>query len=107
MANPPLNDRASDVLVIGAESGGMSTAFTAAKAGLDVVEKPPVIGGTTTFSGGALWIPGNRRCGEGATRGRRWSTLRTGPETNSTLRPSRPISIRGRRCSTSSSARLK
>ncbi|MDA7419015.1 FAD-dependent oxidoreductase [Xenophilus arseniciresistens] len=48
-----------DVLVIGAGAGGLSTAITARKNGLDVVvvEKEPVFGGTTAFSGGVLWIP--------------------------------------------------
>lgn len=51
-----------DVLVIGSGAGGMSTAITARKNGLDViiVEKEPVFGGTTAFSGGVLWVPGNR-----------------------------------------------
>ncbi len=53
-----------DVLVIGSGAGGMSTAITAAKQGLNViiVEKEPVFGGTTAFSGGVLWIPGNKIC---------------------------------------------
>lgn len=48
-----------DVLVIGSGAGGLSTAITAKKNGLDVivVEKEPVFGGTTAFSGGVLWIP--------------------------------------------------
>ncbi|WP_271408343.1 FAD-dependent oxidoreductase [Pseudomonas sp. Q1-7] len=51
-----------DVLVIGAGAGGLSTAITAKKQGLDVVviEKDACFGGTTAFSGGVLWIPGNR-----------------------------------------------
>ncbi|MGF6609583.1 succinate dehydrogenase/fumarate reductase flavoprotein subunit [Paraburkholderia sp. WSM4175] len=51
-----------DVLVIGSGAGGLSTAITARKHGLDVVviEKEPFFGGTTAFSGGVLWIPGNR-----------------------------------------------
>jgi succinate dehydrogenase/fumarate reductase flavoprotein subunit len=50
-----------DVLVIGAGAGGLTTAVTAKKAGLDVlvVEKEAVFGGTTALSGGWLWIPCN------------------------------------------------
>ena len=50
-----------DLLVIGSGAGGLSTAITAKKHGLDVVviEKEAVFGGTTAFSGGVLWIPGN------------------------------------------------
>ncbi|WP_157269039.1 FAD-dependent oxidoreductase [Azohydromonas aeria] len=50
-----------DLLVIGSGAGGLSTAITARKHGLDVVviEKDSVFGGTTAFSGGVLWIPGN------------------------------------------------
>jgi succinate dehydrogenase/fumarate reductase flavoprotein subunit len=56
-------DITCDVLVIGSGAGGLSTAITARKHGLDVVvvEKAPVFGGTTAFSGGVLWIPGNGR----------------------------------------------
>jgi succinate dehydrogenase/fumarate reductase flavoprotein subunit len=51
-----------DVLVIGSGAGGLATAITARKAGLDVVvaEKEPLFGGTTAFSGGVLWIPGSK-----------------------------------------------
>lgn len=51
-----------DVLVIGSGAGGLATAITARKHGLSVIviEKEPVFGGTTAFSGGVLWIPGNR-----------------------------------------------
>ncbi len=57
-------DAECDVLVIGSGAGGLSTAITAAKGGLKVivVEKAEVFGGTTAFSGGVLWIPGNRHC---------------------------------------------
>jgi succinate dehydrogenase/fumarate reductase flavoprotein subunit len=55
-------DLSCDVLVVGSGAGGLSTAITARKCGLDVivVEKDQYFGGTTAFSGGVLWIPGNR-----------------------------------------------
>jgi len=48
-------------LVIGAGAGGLSTAITAKKHDLDVIviEKDDCFGGTTAFSGGVLWVPGN------------------------------------------------
>lgn len=51
-----------DVLVVGAGAGGMAAAFAAAAHGLDVclVEKEPVVGGSTALSGGVIWAPGNR-----------------------------------------------
>jgi len=54
-------DKTCDVLVVGSGAGGLSTAITARKNGLDVIiiEKEPFFGGTTAFSGGVLWIPGN------------------------------------------------
>lgn len=50
-----------DVLVIGSGAGGLSTAVTAKHLKLDVlvVEKEPLVGGTTARSGGFLWVPGN------------------------------------------------
>lgn len=59
-------DRECDVLVLGSGVGGLSTAIVARKHGLDciIAEKEPVFGGTTAFSGGVLWIPGNRHCRE-------------------------------------------
>jgi len=50
-----------DVLVAGSGAGGLSAAVTAATLGLNVivVEKEPVFGGTTAWSGGWLWIPRN------------------------------------------------
>lgn len=57
-----ISDRTCDVLVIGSGAGGLSTAITARKEGLDavVIEKESWFGGTTAYSGGVLWIPGNR-----------------------------------------------
>jgi succinate dehydrogenase/fumarate reductase flavoprotein subunit len=51
-----------DVLVVGSGAGGLSTAITARKSGLDVIiiEKERYFGGATAFSGSVLWIPGNR-----------------------------------------------
>lgn len=50
-----------DLLVIGSGAGGLSTAVTAAWHGLKVVvvEKEPVFGGATAWSGGWMWVPLN------------------------------------------------
>lgn len=50
-----------DVVVVGAGAAGMSAAITAAVNGLDTVliEKSPYWGGSTSRSGGGVWIPGN------------------------------------------------
>jgi succinate dehydrogenase/fumarate reductase flavoprotein subunit len=50
-----------DLLVIGSGAGGLSAAVTAAHHGLGVivVEKEPVFGGTTAWSGGWMWVPRN------------------------------------------------
>lgn len=56
---PPPPD--CDVLVVGSGAGGLSVAVTAAWRGLNVLvaEKESVLGGTTAWSGGWLWIPRN------------------------------------------------
>ena len=66
-------NRVCDVLIVGSGAGGLSTAITAKKGGLDVViiEKEAFFGGTTAYSGGVLWIPGNphaRKAGINDTR---------------------------------------
>lgn len=50
-----------DVLVVGAGAGGLAAAIVARSLGLSVIaaEKEPLFGGTTAWSGGWLWIPGN------------------------------------------------
>ncbi len=50
-----------DVLVVGTGAAGMTAAVVASKAGARVlmVEKDALFGGTSAFSGGMIWIPGN------------------------------------------------
>ena len=50
-----------DLLVVGSGAGGLSGAVTAAYHGLSVVvvEKAPVLGGATAWSGGWMWAPCN------------------------------------------------
>ena len=52
----------TDLLVVGSGAAGFSAALTASHAGLSVlmVEKEPQFGGTTAYSAGVIWIPGNR-----------------------------------------------
>ena len=54
---------AYDVVVIGAGAGGMTAAAVAAAEGLRVlvIEKTEFVGGTTSWSGGMVWIPANSK----------------------------------------------
>ncbi len=54
-------DEQFDVVVVGAGGAGMAAAITAAHQGLKVVivEKSRYWGGSTSRSGGGVWIPGN------------------------------------------------
>jgi succinate dehydrogenase/fumarate reductase flavoprotein subunit len=51
-----------DLLVIGSGAAGLCAAATGAIMGLDVIvaERAPVLGGTTAWSGGWMWLPRNR-----------------------------------------------
>ena len=50
----------TDVVVVGS-GGGLCGAVTAAAQGLEtlVIEKEPLVGGSTAMSGGVLWLPNN------------------------------------------------
>lgn len=49
-----------DVLVVGSGGGALTGAYTAASQGLRtlVLEKTPLFGGTSAYSGAAVWLPG-------------------------------------------------
>ena len=60
-AKSPPREVDCDFLVIGSGAAGLSAAVTAAWHGLKVVvvEKDPVCGGATAWSGGWMWVPRN------------------------------------------------
>ncbi|WP_148615583.1 FAD-dependent oxidoreductase [Nocardioides rubriscoriae] len=51
-----------DVIVVGSGGGALTGAALAARAGLSVavVERTPLLGGTSAYSGGACWLPGSQ-----------------------------------------------
>lgn len=55
-------DEQFDFVVVGSGGGSMCAALVMRKAGKSVliVEKTPLLGGTTARSGGVMWIPNNR-----------------------------------------------
>ncbi|SIO31069.1 FAD-dependent oxidoreductase [Vannielia litorea] len=59
-----------DLLVAGSGAAGLAAAVVAADRGLRVVvaEKAEMIGGTTAWSGGWIWAPGNPVCAAAGTR---------------------------------------
>src|SRR3954464_1502815 len=59
--NRPWDDQV-DLLVLGSGAGGLGAAVVAANEGLTtlVLEKTEFVGGTTAYSAGTCWIPGNR-----------------------------------------------
>src|SRR5579875_579746 len=54
-------DEEYDLIVLGAGAGGMTAALVATLEGVKtlLVEKTDQVGGTTAYSSGAVWIPGN------------------------------------------------
>ncbi|HBD92046.1 MAG: FAD-binding dehydrogenase [Rhodobacteraceae bacterium GWE1_64_9] len=62
--------RDCDLLVIGSGAAGLAAAVVAAHHGLRVIlaEKAPVLGGTTAWSGGWIWAPGNPVCARHGTQ---------------------------------------
>jgi len=59
-------DETVDFLVVGAGGGGMTAAIRAHDLGAEtlIVEKAPVYGGSTAWSGGVIWVPNNPCMGE-------------------------------------------
>lgn len=55
-----------DVVVVGSGGAGLLAASVAAEAGcsVTVVDRAPVLGGTTAVSGGMLWVPNNHHMAE-------------------------------------------
>ncbi|WP_141013031.1 FAD-binding protein [Nocardioides sambongensis] len=58
----PSTEQTYDVIVVGSGGGALTAAWTAARAGLEVLvaEATDLLGGTTAYSGGGVWFPGNR-----------------------------------------------
>jgi len=56
-----INEETYDVVVVGSGGGGLVGAYVAASRGLRtlVIEKPDLVGGTTSYSGAGLWFPGS------------------------------------------------
>lgn len=54
-------DKISDVIIVGSGAGGLTAAIRAKYRGLEplVIESTPLLGGSSAYSGGALWVPNN------------------------------------------------
>lgn len=58
-----------DVIVLGAGAGGLTAATVAAQKGMRtlLIESSAFVGGTTAFSSGTTWVPGNPHLGDRAS----------------------------------------
>ena len=65
-----MQEHTFDVIVIGSGAGALLAAIRAADEGLKplVVEKMPLLGGTSATSGGGIWIPDNHDMGKAGLR---------------------------------------
>lgn len=65
-----MNQLEFDVVVVGSGAGALLAAIRAADEGLQalVVEKMPLLGGTSATSGGGIWIPDNHDMGKAGLR---------------------------------------
>lgn len=65
-----MNQIEFDVVVVGSGAGALLAAIRAADEGLQalVVEKMPLLGGTSATSGGGIWIPDNHDMGKAGLR---------------------------------------
>jgi 3-oxosteroid 1-dehydrogenase len=56
-----MSDQPFNFVIVGSGAGGLAAAITAKLAGLHplVLEKTPLIGGSSVMSGGVLWLPNN------------------------------------------------
>ena len=54
-------DHSVDLLIAGSGGGGMAAALAALDSGIEplVIEKQPLVGGSTGLSGGMVWLPNN------------------------------------------------
>ena len=75
-----MQQEACDVLIVGGGAGGLATAVTASRLGARVilVEKSEVLGGVAAYSGGVLWIPGNKFDRNPGNSGREYLTAELG-----------------------------